>query len=79
MRYLKDWIFTTGLALLLLGTGPLVAIVLLAKIGLGADPNPNPIGPGMLCFFTVLPSILLMSLGARRVRSRLRRRPPFAR
>jgi hypothetical protein len=74
--YLKDWIFCTGFVGLVLGTGPLIAIILLAKIGLWPDPDPNPIGPGLLSFFTLLPSILLMSLGARRVRQR--RRPPFA-
>jgi hypothetical protein len=36
-----------GLALLVFGTAPLDIIILLSKLGIG-DPNPNPIGPGLL-------------------------------
>ena len=52
-----------GLALLLLGTGPLVLIVVAAELGLTSDPNPNPIGPGLLAFFTFWPAVILIVWG----------------
>lgn len=52
-----------GLALLVLGTGPLLAIVAAASLGLLSDPNPNPIGPGLLAFFTFWPSVILIVWG----------------
>jgi hypothetical protein len=36
---------------LVLGSAPVGAIIAAAKVGLWPDPNPNPIGPGMLFFF----------------------------
>ncbi len=56
-----------GAALLVLGTGPLVAIII-------PDPKSNPIGPGLLAFFTFWPSIGLMVAGVARglVRARPR-------
>lgn len=59
--------FWWGLALLVLGSGPLIGIVLGASLGL-TDPNPNPIGPGLLTFFTFWPSIALMLAGLARRR-----------
>jgi hypothetical protein len=38
--------FWIGLGLLALGTGPLLAIIPAASLGLLSDPDPNPIGPG---------------------------------
>jgi hypothetical protein len=49
--------------LLILGTGPLLAIVLAAELGLLSDPNPNPIGPGLLAFFTFWPAVIMIALG----------------
>jgi hypothetical protein len=49
--YLRSWWVRSGLALLVVGSAPLVAIILAAEVGLWPDPNPNPIGPGMLFFF----------------------------
>jgi hypothetical protein len=69
-KYFADWVFSTGLALLVLGNAPLVTIILLARIGLWPDPDPNPIGPGLLCFLTFWPGVILLSLGVRRVRRR---------
>ena len=46
-----------GLALVVFGWGPLVLIIVLASIGLWPDPNPNPIGPGLLFFVTFWPAI----------------------
>ena len=57
-----------GLVLLVVGTGPLVLILVAAGFGLTRDPNPNPIGPGLLAFLTFWPSIFM--LGAARQRRR---------
>lgn len=56
-------IFWTGLILLVLGTGPLVTFLLLARLGVIKDPNPNPIAPGILAFLTFWPSVILMIVG----------------
>lgn len=45
-----------GLALLVLGTGPLLVTIAL-------DPKANPVGFGMLTFFTFWPSILMIVIG----------------
>ncbi|HUL88753.1 MAG TPA: hypothetical protein VLU23_11300 [Pseudolabrys sp.] len=56
-------LFWIGLALLVLGTGPLLAIIAAASLGLLSDPNPNPIGPGLLTFFTFWPAVILIVWG----------------
>ena len=48
----------------MIGTGPLLAVMLLANLGLTRDPNPNPIGLGILAFLTFWPSVILMVLGS---------------
>lgn len=63
-------LFVAGFLLAVLGALPLTGIILLAGLGLWPDPDPNPIGPGLLCFVTFWPGILLMIAGALRVRSR---------
>lgn len=57
----------TGLALVLFGWGPLWAIVLLDRLGLWPDPNPNPIGPGLLFFVTFWPALACLAIGAGQV------------
>ena len=64
-----------GLAVLTFGVGPLVAIILAASLGLTRDPNPNPIGPGLLAFVSFWPGVGLTVAGAivtlrRRIASR---------
>jgi hypothetical protein len=67
-------LFWIGLALLVLGTGPLLAIGLAAALGFG-DPNPNPIGPGLLAFFTFWPAIIMIVWGLIASVVRYRRAP----
>ena len=52
-----------GLAVLVVGVGPLLSIVVAAKMGWTSDPNPNPVGPGILAFFTLWPGIGLTVAG----------------
>jgi hypothetical protein len=74
--YFSNWIFTTGFVVLVLGSAPLIAIIVLAKIGVWPDPDPNPIGPGLLTFFTFWPGVLLMVIGVKRVNARRRQIRP---
>jgi hypothetical protein len=62
-RFKFSRLFWIGLALFALGTGPLLLIVVAAEIGLTSDPNPNPIGPGLLAFFTFWPAVILIVSG----------------
>lgn len=70
--YLRSWWTRAGLLLILVGWTPLWAIILLAKLGLWPDPNPNPIGPGLLFFVTAWPAIGCLAVGAIRTFGRSR-------
>ena len=60
-----------GLVFLGIGTGPLLIIILAAQFGFTRDPNPNPIGFGILAGFTFWPSLALTVIGiVRTVRKR---------
>jgi hypothetical protein len=74
-EYFSNWIFAVGFAVLVLGSAPLFTIILLAKIGLWPDHDPNPIGPGLLTFVTFWPGVLLMFIGTRRVQAQRRNGP----
>ncbi|MFO1323507.1 MAG: hypothetical protein U1F15_05530 [Burkholderiales bacterium] len=67
-RYFRSRWVQVGLALLVVGSGPLLFIVVAAAVGLWPDPNPNPIGPGLLFFFTFWPAVLCIVVGVARVR-----------
>ena len=69
--------FWIGLALLGVGTGPLLIVILAAQLGLTRDPNPNPVGFGILAVFTFWPSVLLIVVGI--VRTLRKRRASQAR
>ena len=73
--YLQSWWVRTGIGLLVVGTGPLLFIIAAAAIGLWPDPNPNPIGPGLLFFFTFWPAVLSIAIGVVRVRRERRAQP----
>jgi hypothetical protein len=62
-KYRKNRLVQIGFWLLVIGSGPLFGIILLADIGLWPDPNPNPIGPGLLFFFTFWPAVICMGVG----------------
>jgi len=66
--YLRSWWVRVGLGLLVVGAAPLVFIIIAAAVGLWPDPNPNPIGPGLLFFFTFWPAVLCLLIGVVRVR-----------
>jgi hypothetical protein len=53
--------FWFGLALLIAGSGPLLTVIASSR-----DPNPNPIGWGLLAFVTFWPSVVLIVVGWRR-------------
>jgi hypothetical protein len=63
-----------GLVLVVVGWGPLLAVIVLAAIGLWPDPNPNPIGLGLLFFVTFWPAVACLGFGALQVQ-RARRSP----
>jgi len=68
--YFRSTLVRIGVALLVFGSGPLIATLVAAKLGLTADPNPNPVVFGILAFFTFWPSIGLIVGGLWSVRTR---------
>jgi hypothetical protein len=50
-------LFWIGIILFVVGTGPLLAIIIAASLGLTRDPNPNPIFLGILAGLTIWPSV----------------------
>jgi hypothetical protein len=73
-EYLSNRYFKVGAIIALIGWTPLLAIILLASIGLWPDPNPNPIGPGLLFFFSFWPALVCLGIGACQVWRDRRRR-----
>lgn len=71
LPFLSDKLFLIGAAVVIIGSAPLITILLLAKVGLWPDPNPNPVGPGLLVFVTFWPGVILMAAGI--FRSAIRR------
>jgi hypothetical protein len=51
-------LFWAGLILLIVGMTPLLAVILFSS-----DPNPNPIGFGLLAFVTFWPAIIMIVVG----------------
>jgi hypothetical protein len=54
--------FWVGFALIVFGTAPLLLVLKFSK-----DPNPNPVGPGILSFLTFWPGLALAVTGLARV------------
>lgn len=70
-----------GLGVLIVGTGPLLLTLLAAKAGWLKDPNPNPVGFGMLAFVTFWPGVGMIVGGSvltlvRWLQSNVARRKP---
>lgn len=68
VEYLANRWFKIGFWLAVVGWSPLLFIVFLSAIGLWPDPNPNPVGPGLLFFVTFWPAIIFTSIGWFQVR-----------
>jgi len=62
-KFRLSLLFWIGLALFVVGSGPLLVIILMAAMGLTKDPNPNPVGFGILAGITFWPSLILMIIG----------------
>lgn len=63
-NYSSNRLFKIGKWLMIIGATPLCAIILLAHVGLWPDPDPNPVGAGLLLFVTFWPAVICMGLGA---------------
>ena len=74
-EYVRSPLVRVGLVLFVLGSGPLIVIMLLAALGVLADPNPNPVGPGILAGLTFWPAITCVMVGVVRVWRRQRQGP----
>lgn len=57
-----------GIIGLVCGTGPLLIAVAIAH--LQGDPNPNPVGPGILAGLTLWPSLFCLAAGLIKARRR---------
>jgi hypothetical protein len=55
-----------GMGLLAVGTGPLLLFVAADEMGLVSDPNPNPVGLGLLFVTTIIPALALTLFGLMR-------------
>ena len=69
-EYLKSMWVRVGLVLLVIGAAPLLTIIFAAAVGLWPDPNPNPVGAGLLFALTFWPAIICIVVGVIRVRNR---------
>jgi len=63
MRYWDSKLVKVGTVLFVVGSGPLLLIIAAADLGLTKDPNPNPVGFGILAGLTFWPSIIMIIAG----------------
>jgi hypothetical protein len=68
--WMQSRLVKLGAALLIFGTGPLLFIIAAAAVGLWPDPDPNPIGPGLLAAVTFWPAVICIVVGVLRARRR---------
>lgn len=62
--HLSDWyVFLIGVAITVVAPIPLFTVIEMAKRGLTDDPNPNPVGPGILFFLGVIAGVCVMAIG----------------
>ena len=65
-RKVSSRLIWIGTLLLVLGSGPLITIMLFSELGITLitdDPDPNPVFFGMLAMLTFWPSIILLVIG----------------
>ena len=62
-RAVHNRLFLVGFLVFVFGSGPLLVVIAASKLGLISDPNPNPVGFGILAMFTFWPSIAMMAVG----------------
>jgi len=67
-EYLRSSWVRVGIGLLIVSAGPLLFIIAAAAIGVWPDPNPNPVGPGLLFFLGFWPAVICILVGVQRVR-----------
>ena len=61
--YWKSGLVRVGVGLIVGGSAPLLLIIAASKLGLTSDPNPNPVGPGLLVFVTFWPGVICLVIG----------------
>lgn len=57
-------LFWIGFWIAAAGSAPLLVFLIADALGFIADPNPNPIGLGLLFFVSFWPGVAVMALGA---------------
>jgi hypothetical protein len=61
--YWQSWCVKGGLVIAVIGSLPLLVVGIAAELGLWPDPNPNPIGFGLLFVFSVVLGSLVALFG----------------
>lgn len=56
-------LFWIGLAVLVVGSVPLFGFIVADSMGLLADPEPNPVGPGLIFFVSFWAGLIAMAIG----------------
>ena len=59
-RVWRSPMFIIGASMMVVGAVPLLSVIILSELGLTSDPNPNPIGFGLLFTFLFWPGIVLV-------------------
>ncbi|MGE5536425.1 MAG: hypothetical protein ACM3W7_13020 [Acidobacteriota bacterium] len=62
-RFKFSLLFWVGVGILAVGCGPLLLFLLVFELGLMSDPNPNPIGLGLLAFLSFWPGVIVLLIG----------------
>ena len=71
--YLRSMLVRIGTGTLVLCSLPLIGIIVASAAGLTVDPNPNPIGAGLLFALGVVLSTVLLTAGTLHTFMRIRR------
>jgi hypothetical protein len=71
-KFCLSRVFWIGAVLFIVGSGPLLTVILLASLGMTKDPNPNPVGFGMMAFLTFWPSVIMVIVGVAQSYTRYR-------